>query len=201
MAMVIRRSYYPTCAQACVYAWGSVRPCVWVGVSVPCLYRPADLSPCPFRSWSMIRRSVPALLCLLAPPVCSRLFLSVPVSWRNLFRWRSFLASVSVYALPCVRMRERAGVRPCVQVQAYAGRRAQVRPCVQAYVWVYVHRRMQAQAPVCMCVCVRMCGRVCGRVCLCARSRRRFRSFFFRIWSGSGFETAPAENFFSPRKP
>ena len=161
--MVIRRSYYPTCAQACVYAWGSVRPCVWVGVSVPCLYRPADLSPCPFRSWSMIRRSVPALLCLLAPPVCSRLFLSVPGSWRDLFRRRSFLASVSVYALPCVRMRGRTGVRPCVQVQAYAGRRAQVRPCVQAYVCVCaqayagasarVHVRMRAYVWACVPVC------------------------------------------------
>lgn len=139
------------------------RSSVRVGVGVPCLYRPADLSPCPFRSWSMIRRSVPALLCLLAPPVCSRLFLSVPESWRDLFRWRSFPASVSVYVLPCVRMRERAGVRPCVQVKAYAGRCAQVRPCVQAYVCVCAQAYVGASARVHvrMRVYVRACVPVC----------------------------------------
>ena len=138
----------------------------------------------------MIRRSVPALLCLLASPVCSRLFLSVPESWRNLFRWRSFLASVSVYALPCVRMRERAGVRPCVQVQAYAGRRAQIRPCAGICVCM--------RAGVCRCkrpcACAYAC--VCAGVCACVRGVAAVSGRFF---SGSGPDLVlkpPRQKFF-----
>lgn len=173
MAMVIRRSYYPTRAQACVYAW-EVRSSVRVGAGVPCLYRPADPSPCPFRSWSMIRRSVPALLCPLAPrsvPVCSCPFLSLGV-----------ICSAGVpFLRPCPCMRSHACVCVSVQVCAHVFRCRRMQAGVCRYARVCRHMCGCMRAGVCRrkrpCACAYAC--VCAGVCACVRGVAAVSGRFF----------------------